>query len=156
MTKITFVLFSFPFSVPAHLLGSAAGDTFPHHCLFTRNITGCLHWVTNSWSLSQSYHHEENPRTLHYSCRNSQCKNNMWLNLWTLEIYYLALSCTTAYLYYPNHACLNLVYSKQTAGANGYELQKCSSCGLWFSPSLDGSSPSCLYLETLWWSASNE
>jgi len=43
MIKITFVLYSFPFSVPAHLPGSAAGDTFSYHCLFTRNTTGCVH-----------------------------------------------------------------------------------------------------------------
>lgn len=37
-------------------------------------------------------------------------------------------------------------------GATGYELQKRSSCGFWFSAGLDGVCPNCEYLEALLWS----
>lgn len=41
-------------------------------------------------------------------------------------------------------------------GVNGYELQKCSFCGLWFNARLDGFCPNRVCLEALWWSAFNE
>lgn len=41
-------------------------------------------------------------------------------------------------------------------GVTGYKLQKCSSCGFWFSASLDGVCPNCECFEALWWSVSDE
>lgn len=54
MIKIAVVLFSFPFSVPVHLLGSAAGDdTLFQRYLFICDMTGCVHSVTNDQSESE-------------------------------------------------------------------------------------------------------